>query len=116
MTGIRQMKDLRRLKRARAMENALFSRVPQEQPDSPDPAAALADAYLGASKGLRTVALDANRLQRSIEKNTAYLESLQAKRQAAHAQAHEEAILLTHPAEANSETYNPSPIFPPPKP
>jgi hypothetical protein len=61
---------------------------------------------------LRTVALYANRLQRTIEKNTAYLESLQAKRKAAHAQAQEEAILLTQLAEANGETYDPAPDFP----
>jgi hypothetical protein len=104
--------DRWRRKRALAMENALFSRIAQEQPDSSDLAAALADAYLDASKGLRTVALYANRLQRAIEKNTAYLETLQAKRKAAHAQAQEEAILLTQLAEANGETYNPEPDFP----
>ena len=47
-----------------------------------------------------------------MEKNTAYLEALQAKRKAAHAQAQEEAILLTQLAEANGETYNPAPDFP----
>jgi septal ring factor EnvC (AmiA/AmiB activator) len=106
-------KDRWRHRRAIVMENALFSRIAQEQPDSADAAAALADAYLDASKGLRTVALYANRLQRAIEKNTAYLESLQAKRKAAHAQAREEAILLTQLAEANGETYKPAPDFPP---
>ena len=104
--------DRWRRRRAVAMENALCSRIAQEQPSSPDLAAALADAYLDASKGLRTVALYANRLQRSIEKNTAYLEALQAKRKAAHAQKQEEAILLTQLAEANGETYNPEPDFP----
>ena len=104
--------DRWRRRRAVAMENALFSRITQEQPDSSDLAAALADAYLDASKGLRTVSLYANRLQRAIEKNTAYLESLQAKRKAAYAQAQEEAILLTQLAEANGETYNHEPDFP----
>jgi hypothetical protein len=104
--------DRWRRRRAIAMENALFSRIAQEQSDSSDPVAALADAYLDASKGLRTVALYANRLQRAIEKNTAYLESLQAKRKAAYAQAQQEAILLTQLAEANGETYNPEPDFP----
>jgi hypothetical protein len=104
--------DRWRRKRAVAMENALFSRIAREQADSSDPAAALADTWLDASKGLRTVALYANRLQRAIEKNTAYLESLQAERKAAHAQALEEAILLTQLAEANGETYNPELDFP----
>jgi septal ring factor EnvC (AmiA/AmiB activator) len=107
--------DRWRRRRAIAMENALYSRIAQEQPDSSDLAAALADAYLDASKGLRTVALYANRLQRTIEKNTAYLESLQAKRKAAHAQAQEEAILLTQLAEANGKTYDPAPDFPCPE-
>jgi hypothetical protein len=104
--------DRWRRKRAVAMENALYSRIAQEQPGSPDLAAALADAFLDASKGLRTVTLYANRLQRSIEKNTAYLETLQAKRKAAHVQAQEEAILLTQLVEANGETYDPAPDFP----
>jgi hypothetical protein len=104
--------DRWRRKRAIAMENALFSRIAQDQPSSPDLAAALAGAYLDPSKGLRTVALYANRLQRAIEKNTAYLEALQAKRKAAYAQAQEEAILLTQLAEANGESYNPEPDFP----
>ena len=69
-------------------------------------------AWLDASKGLKSVALYANRLQRAVEKNTAHLEALQAKRKAAHAQAQEEAILLTQLAEANGETYNPAPDFP----
>ncbi len=104
--------DRWRLKRARAMENALFSRIAKEQPDPHDPAAALADAWLDASKGLKSVALYANRIQRAIEKNTERLEALQAERKAAHAKAQEEAILLTQLAEANGETYNPAPDFP----
>lgn len=104
--------DRWRLKRARAMENALFSRIANEKPDPLDPAAALVDAWLDASKGLKSVATYANRLQRAVEKNTAYLEGLQAKRKAGHAQGQEEAILLTQLAEANGETYNPAPDFP----
>jgi hypothetical protein len=108
--------DRWRLKRARAMENALFSRIANELPNPLDPstalAAALADAWLDASKGLKSVALYANRLQRAVEKNTAHLDALQAKRKAAHAQAQEDAILLTQLAEANGETYNSAPDFP----
>ena len=108
--------DRWRLTRARAMENALFSRIAQEQPNPLDPAAALAatlaDAWLDAKQGLKSVALYATRLQRAVEKNTAHLDALQAKRNAAHAQAQEEAILLTQLAEANGETYNPASDFP----
>ena len=107
--------DRWRLRRARAMENALFSRIANEKPDPLDPAALAAPGRCLARrlpKGLKSVAGYANRLQRAVEKNTAYLEALQAKRKAAHAQAQEEAILLTQLAEANSETYNPAPDFP----
>jgi hypothetical protein len=104
--------DRWRLMRARAMENALFSRIANEQPNPLDPAAALADAWLDPTKGLKSVALYAHRLQSVVEKNTAHLEALQAPRKAAHAQAQEEAILLTQLAEANGETYNPTPDFP----
>ena len=52
--------DRWRLRRARAMENALFSRIANEQPNPLDPAAALAaalaDAWLDASQGLKSVA------------------------------------------------------------
>jgi hypothetical protein len=42
----------------------------------------------------------------------AKLEAVQAERKAAHAQAQEEAVLLTQLAEANGETYSPAPDFP----
>jgi hypothetical protein len=104
--------DRWRVKRARAMENALFSRIANEQPNPLDRAAALAEAWIDASQGLQKVALYAHRLQSTVNKNTAYLEALQAKRKAAHAQKQEEAILLTQLAEANGENYNPAPDFP----
>jgi hypothetical protein len=94
------------------LENALFSHIAKEQPDPLDPAAALAEAWLDPSQGLQKVALYAHRLQSTVNKNTAYLDALQAKRKAAHAQKQEEAILLTQLAEANGETYDPAPDFP----
>jgi hypothetical protein len=104
--------DRWRLRRARRMENALFLRIAQEQSDPDDPAAKLAEAWIDPASGLKSVALYAHRLQRVVEKTTAYLEAMQAKRKAAHAQAQEEAILLTQLAEANGETYDPAPDFP----
>jgi hypothetical protein len=101
-----------RLTRARRLENALFSKIAQEQPDSLDPAAALAEAWIDASRGLQKIAGYAHKIQRNIEKNTAHLNALQAERKAAHAQAQEEAVLLTQLAEANGETYDPAPDFP----
>jgi hypothetical protein len=104
--------DRWRLSRARKMENALFHQIEREQAGELDPAAAQAQAWIDASKGLQRIAGYAKSLQRNVEKNTAALEALQAKRKAAHSQAQEEAVLLTQLAEANGETYNPAPDFP----
>jgi hypothetical protein len=105
--------DRWRLCRARNMENALFHQIEREQAAELDSAAAHAQAWIDASKGLQKIAGYARSLQRNVEKNTGALEALQAKRKAAHAQAQEEAVLLTQLAEANCETYNPAPDFPP---
>ncbi len=104
--------DRWRLKRARVMENALFTQIEQEQSGKPG-AVAQAEAWVDASKGLQRLALYVNRIQRAIEKNTAKLEALQAARKAAHAQALEEAILLTELAQSKNEPYDPAPDFPP---
>ena len=105
--------DRWRLKRARAMENALFTQIEQEQSGQLSAAAAQAQAWIDASKGLQRLALYVSRIQRAIEKSTAKLEALQATRKAAHAQALEEAILLTELAQSKNETYDPAPDFPP---
>ncbi len=106
--------DRWRLKRARAMENAVFAKIAREQPNPLDPAAALAEAWVDPAVGLQRIALYASRIQRAVEKNTARLKALQDERNAAHALAQEEAILLTQLAEANGETYNSAPDFPSP--
>jgi hypothetical protein len=105
--------DRWRLKRARAMENALFAQVERERFGELLPAAAHAEAWVDASKGLQRIALYANRIQRAIAKNTATLEAKQAERKAAHAQALEEAIALTEFAQSKGQTYDPAPDFPP---
>jgi hypothetical protein len=107
-------KNYWRLTRAHGMENALFNRIEREGSAASDPYAALAEAWCDPSQGLQRVALYANRIQRTIEKNTARLEALQSTRKAAHAQLQAEAVLLTQLAEANGETYDPAPDFPPP--
>ncbi len=105
--------DRWRLIRARAMENALFARIAQEQSDL-TPAAALVEAWIDPAKGLQRIALYANRIQRAIEKNTIRLEGLQSQRKAAYEKAQEEAVLLTQLAQSKGETYDPAPDFPPP--
>ena len=102
-----------RLQRAHNMENSLFTRIMTEQ--SENPVSALADAWLDATKGLKSVATYAARIQRAIEKSTAELKSLQAERKAAYAKAQEEAMLLTQLAHAKGQTVDAAKDFPPPE-
>jgi hypothetical protein len=104
--------DCWRLRRARNMENALFTQIEIEQAGKLLPAAAQVQAWVDPSKGLQRLALYANRIQRAIEKNTAALEALQSKRKAAHEKALQEAILLTEVAQSKNQTYDPAPDFP----
>jgi hypothetical protein len=93
-----------RHQRALKIENALFLRAE----------GGIVEAWCDPANAIQRVALYANRIQRALEKNTAELRSLQAARKASHAQAQEEAVLLTQLAEANGETYDPAPDFPAP--
>jgi hypothetical protein len=100
-----------RLKRAHAMENALFAQAQLETEGELPPASAHAQAWVDPLKGLQRVALYSARIQRAIEKNTAELKYLQAERKAAHARALEDAILLTQLAASKGQTYDPAPDF-----
>jgi hypothetical protein len=102
-----------RLQRAHSLENALFTKIMMEQ--SENPVSALAEAWLDATKGLKSVATYAARIQRAIEKSTAELKSLQAERKAAYAKAQEEAILLTQLAHAKGQTIDAVKDFPSPE-
>jgi hypothetical protein len=105
--------DRWRLNRARTMENALFTQIEIAEDADPDPATADAQAWVDPSKGLQRIALYAARLQRAIEKNTNTLQVLQAERKAAHAQALEQALVLTQLAETKGQTYDPACDFQP---
>ncbi len=100
-----------RLKRAHAMEGALFTRIMLEQAGEVEPATAHAEAWNDPVKGLQRIALYAGRIQRAIEKNTTELKAMQAERKAAYAKAQEEAILLTQLAEASGNTFDPAHYF-----
>jgi hypothetical protein len=91
-----------RHQRALQIENALFLSAE----------GGILEAWCDPDNAIQRVALYANRIQRAIEKNTAELRGLQTARKTAHAQAREEAVLLTQLAEANGETYDPAPDFP----
>jgi hypothetical protein len=102
-----------RLQRAHALENALFTKIMMEQSDNP--VSAIADAWLDATKGLKSVALYAARIQRAVEKSTSELKSLQAERKATYAKAEAEAILLTQLAHAKGQTIDAAKDFPSPE-
>ncbi len=102
--------DRWRLKRAHAMENALFAQIEREA-GSVDPATACAQAWTDPTKGLQRIALYAGRIQRAIEKNTAALQALQSARKDAYQKAQEEAIALTQLAECEGQPYDPAPDF-----
>jgi hypothetical protein len=103
--------DRWRLNRARSMENALFAKLTNPSSDF-ERAQKQADAWADPATGLQRIALYAHRIERSIERNTARLEAMQAERKAAYAQAQEEAILLTQLAQSKGEPYDPTPDFP----
>ncbi len=104
-----------RLKRAHAMERALFIHIELEQAGELPPASAHVEAWIDPLKGLQRIALYASRIQRAIEKNTAELKSMQAERKAAYAKAQEEAILLTQLAAIKGQTIDPALDFPAPE-
>ena len=102
-----------RLRRAHAMEHALFERAMLEDPA--ESAAALADAWIDPAKGMQRVALYAARIQRAIDKATADLKALQSDRKAACQNARDEAILLTKLASAKGNAFDPALHFGPPE-
>jgi hypothetical protein len=111
-----------RLKRARSLESAIFAQGPQNQsPESqtgdPEIDAALADGqtWIEQARNLQLLTLYEQRINRTLNKNTAKLEAMQAERKAAYAQAVQEAIVLTELAQSKGEIYHPLPDFPNPE-
>jgi hypothetical protein len=104
--------DRWRLKRARSIENALFTQAEIESVGELAPAQAQAQAWIERSSGLQRIALYAARIQRALDKNTASLDALQSVRKAAFEKAREEAVVLTQLAECEGQPYNPAPDFP----
>ena len=68
--------------------------------------------WLKEGKNIQLLALYAQRIQRSIERNMAELRTLRAERKAAREQALEEAVLFSQLAKSKGETYNRSRRFP----
>ena len=109
-----------RLNRARAIETGIFAigqpRVavaPEELPMME--AISQTQTWLKDGKNIQLLALYAQRIQRSIERNMAELRTLRAERKAAREQALEEAVLFSQLAKSKGETYNAAADFPSPQ-
>ena len=115
--------DRWRLKRARALENAIFAQGIESQasgdenagPTEVDAALAAGETWVQQARNLQLLTLYEQRINRALLRNTADLETMQAKRKTAHAQAVEEAMLLTELAQSKGEPYDPAPDFPNPE-
>ncbi len=110
--------DQWRLKRARAIENNIFAAgINQHSGEIESGDAQIDDAlaegktWVEQSRCLALITLYEQRIHRSIEKAMARLEALQAKRREAHAEAENQAVLLTGYAEQQGETYAPGDDF-----
>jgi hypothetical protein len=114
-----QREDRRRLNRARALENSIFALGQSEHllQDSghPEADAALAQGrtWMAHAHQLHLLTTYENRIRRSVEKNTAELNALQAQRKAAIAKAEEEARLLVQLAQTEGGDYDSADDFPP---
>jgi hypothetical protein len=107
-----------RLKRAEALENAIFAQgfrkyAPtfESGDDLVDGALAEGQTWLEHAHSLTLLTTYEQRIRRALEKVTAELEKLQQARKAAYAEAQEEAIRLLKLSLAKSETYDPASDF-----
>ena len=104
-----------RLQRAHGLEHSLFTQLMSQQPDNLDPASAEAETWEQIARELKNVTLQANRIQRAIEKSTVALNAMQSQRKSAYAKAEAEAILLTQLAHAKGESPDQAKQFPSPE-
>ena len=101
-----------RIRRAHAMEAALFEQSILDVGDGVDAVSAQAQAFVDSTKGIQRIALYANRIQRTLDKDSAKLDALQSARKAAYAKAQEEAVLLAKLARAKGNAFDPASHFP----
>ncbi len=107
--------DLWRLKRARALDENIYAIAHPGMTGEPEPsfpadvitAAYQARAFIKDAKQLQLLTLYGNRIHRTMERNVARLEELQAKRIAERIQAFEEAQLLARLAEMEGQRCDP---------
>ena len=108
--------DRWRLKRARTIESSLFAmgmRYSDDDTGSPqvDDAFAQAGAWMKDARNLDLLTIYQQRIQRSADKNTVRLETLQARRQQVAKDAMREAKLLYQLAQAEGKPYQPEAYF-----
>jgi hypothetical protein len=96
-----------RLARAHKLENALFSQLLQHDDYKDlDPAIAKAQAWTNKDTGLQRLALYAQRIQRTAEKTSNTLKTMQQERKAAYNQAKQEAMYLTQLSLASANSFD----------
>jgi hypothetical protein len=109
--------DTWRLNRARAIEENIFALdLATTAPASDDDyethqALTQARTFLDRAREIQLLTLYAGRIARTLAKNTAELNMLQAARAKAREDAFEEAILLARLAQSKGETWNPCHYF-----
>ncbi len=108
--------DRWRLKRARAIESSLFALGMQLGVDNSgapqvDDALAEARTWTQDAKNLQLLTIFAQRIQRSVDKNLAYLETIQARRKEGASEAMHKAKLLYRLAQAEGKPYRPEAFF-----
>ncbi len=109
-----------RLKRARALENNIFAEGVNlhagetESGDAEiDNALAEGKTWVEQARSLALITVYEQRINRSIEKNTAELRALQTARKEAYKKAQEDAIHFMQEAESRGEIYRPQDDFHP---
>jgi len=108
--------DLWRLNRARAIESSMFAYGMQSGADdtgSPqvDDAFAQAHTWAQEARNLQLLTIYEQRIQRSVDKNTAQLKAIQAERKEQANEAMRQAKLLYQLAEAEGKPYQPEAFF-----
>jgi hypothetical protein len=112
--------DTWRLQRARALENSIFAQGYRDHiggmdagHNQVDAALAQAQTWKEQSHQLHLLTVYEQRINRTIEKNSAQLKVLQTERKTAYRQAQEEATFLAQLAQTKSEIYQPAADFTP---
>jgi hypothetical protein len=108
--------DRWRLNRARAIENSMFALAMQTAADDTgnpevDDAFSQARGWIQEARNLNLLTIYEQRIQRSVDKNTAQLKAIQAERKEQAREAMRQAKLFYQLAEAEGRPYDPESYF-----